>query len=145
MLQPKQTTYEKALKLAAKAHAGKLYGSEPYINHLIRVSEGVAPFSDNDDLRIVAVLHDVVEDTKVTLEQLKRCFGYWVAKNVDILTRRQGEEYFDYIMRVSSSLVATVVKLADLEDNLKNNPPPSLQRRYERAARFLAEVANATA
>lgn len=144
MPRPKQTTYEKALKLAIKAHAGQLYGTEPYINHPIRVAEVIGEELANGDLQAVAVLHDVLEDTKVTRGQLEKHFGSWIAKSVDILTRRQGEEYFDYIMRVSNSPGAIAVKLADLEDNLMNNPPPSLRRRYERAARFLAEVFCAT-
>jgi hypothetical protein len=73
-------------------------------------------------IQTVAVLHDVVEDTDVSLESLSRAgFGAEVISAVDALTRRQGEPYHLYIERVARNQIASRVKCADLAENLANN------------------------
>lgn len=100
------------------------------------------------EAQIVALLHDVVEDTNVSLASLKKK-GYQpsIVAAVDALTRRRGESYGQYIRRLSSNRLARQVKLMDLKDNLANNrrlPPTvnTLKRigRYKGAQRILAAM-----
>jgi (p)ppGpp synthase/HD superfamily hydrolase len=94
---------------------------------------------------MAAVLHDVIEDTDVTLADLQIA-GYPrpVIDAVDCLTHRDGETYARYIERVATDPLATIVKVADLRDNLRNNKslPPRVDvieriQRYEQALSFL--------
>lgn len=141
-----EPTLEDALNLAIEAHRGQLYPSpdpEPYILHPLRVMLGVP----SRVAQIVAVLHDVVEDTRVTLSTLEeRGFGRPILDAVDCLSHRPGETYEDYIDRLGADPIARQVKLSDLRDNLANNralPPTqdNLARiaRYERAQRILRQ------
>ncbi|MBI3679974.1 MAG: HD domain-containing protein [Acidobacteria bacterium] len=110
--------------LAARMHKGQTdKAGQPYILHLIRVMLRM----EDDDSRIVAVLHDLVEDTSVTLDDL-RAAGYSerVLAAVDALTRRTGEEYAAFIERVAHDPVARLVKLADLTDNMNLNRLPGV-------------------
>ncbi len=131
---------EDAIVLATRAHLGQLYPSpepEPYILHPLRVMLRVT----SPVARIVAVLHDVVEDTDVTFRDLEeRGFGKSILNALDRLTRRPGEDYDDYIHRLAADPIAREVKLSDIQDNLGNNralppTPDNLARiaRYERA------------
>jgi (p)ppGpp synthase/HD superfamily hydrolase len=108
------STLEDAIILAARAHRGQRdKNGEPYILHPLRVMlnqrDGAA--------RIVAMLHDVVEDTPVTLADLNE-YGEQICAAVDCLTRRDGEGYGHMIERVSANPLARRVKLTDLEDNM---------------------------
>ena len=80
--------------------------------HSFRISQKV----NGDTLKTVAMLHDIVEDSPITLPFLMEFFSYRVIKAVDILTRRENEKYFDYIDRIitSGSEIAKKVKFADL-------------------------------
>ena len=110
-------TLESAIALAAKAHAGqKDLAGEPYILHPLRVMLKVA----SEPERIVAILHDVVEDTNHTLDDLRLAgCSPEVVDAVDRLTRREGEDYFDYVARAAEHPLARRVKIADLEDNME--------------------------
>src|SRR5262245_61807322 len=136
-----------AVALAAVAHAGQLDKSgQAYILHPIRVMMRCEPHGPV--AQMAAVLHDVVEDTWVTLGVL-RAAGYSedVIDAVDALTQRKpGETYFDYIRRCSRNRIATQVKLADLEDN--SDPKrrfgehyDKLLERYAKAREILREAA----
>ena len=102
--------------------------------------------------RAVAVLHDVLEDTAVTAEELREAnLSSEVVDAVTALTRRSGQTYEQYIEQVAGNAIARSVKLADLADNLANNKrltrrPDVVARieRYERAIRRLQapDVAN---
>src|ERR1022692_3513806 len=138
-----QDLLERAIACAVGAHAGQKYPSpelEPYILHPLRVMCAV----DGAHARMAAVLHDVIEDTDVTLVDLQSA-GYPrpVIHAVDCLTRRDGEAYAAYIERVATDPMATLVKVADLRDNLRNNKslPPRIDvieriQRYEQALTF---------
>lgn len=109
-------TLEDAIALAARAHRGQVdKGGQPYILHVLRVMLR----QEDETARIVAVLHDVLEDTPVTLADLQTA-GYdeQVCEAVDCLTRRTAEAYEDMIERVAMSPLARQVKLADLADNM---------------------------
>jgi (p)ppGpp synthase/HD superfamily hydrolase len=128
-------TLEDAIALAAQAHRGQIYPSlagEPYILHPLRVMLRL----DTTTERIVAALHDVVEDTAYTLDGLRR-LGYpdEVIDALDRLTRRAEETYEDYIRRLQDHPLARRVKLADLAENLANN------RQQEPDAERVARIA----
>ncbi len=107
---------EKAIQKAAQAHEGqKDKAGQPYILHPLRVMLR----TDNEIERICAVLHDVIEDTPITLEMLKDDgFPSEVLTVLEALTKRQGESYEDFISRVLENETACRVKLADLADNM---------------------------
>jgi (p)ppGpp synthase/HD superfamily hydrolase len=109
-------TLERAIAIAAEAHTGqKSKEGGPYILHPLRLMMRV----DGLDAKTAAVLHDVVEDTPWTLEQLRgEGFSEAVLAAVDSLTHREGEEYFEYVARAGANPLARQVKLADLEDNM---------------------------
>lgn len=107
---------EKAIGIAVEAHRGQKdrYGA-PYILHPLRVMARVDTVTE----KTVAILHDVVEDTQWTLEDLKReGFPQEVLHALDCVTKRQGEEYAAFVERSASDPLARRVKLADLEDNM---------------------------
>jgi len=109
-------TLEDAIVLAAQAHRGQVdKGGQPYILHVLRVMLR----QEDETARIVAVLHDVLEDTPVTLADLQAA-GYddQLCEAVDCLTRRTEETYEEMIERVATNPLARQVKLADLADNL---------------------------
>jgi (p)ppGpp synthase/HD superfamily hydrolase len=136
-------TIEDALSVAIEAHRGQLYPApspEPFILHPLRVMLGV----ESKPAQIVALLHDVVEDSGLTLRDLRdRGFDAATLDAVDHLTRRDGENYQNYIRRVGRNPLAREVKLSDLADNLTNNRalPPTADN-LARIARY--ELATAT-
>jgi (p)ppGpp synthase/HD superfamily hydrolase len=138
-------TIEKALQIAAKAHEGqKDKDGQPYILHPLRVLNGV----EGEEAKIVAVLHDVIEDTPVAEVDLQEeGFSETVVTAVACLTHRNGESYADYVIRCNRNDVARRVKLADLEDNARPSrailrpdrlePDLARLRRYLLAYKFL--------
>lgn len=116
-----EPTVEDAIALAASLHRGGRYPSpeaEPYVFHPLRV---MLQFADPVE-QTAAVLHDVVEDTEVTLEDLRR-YGYRpeIVTAIDALTHRARESYEQYIDRVAANPIARRVKAVDIEENLANN------------------------
>ena len=107
---------EKAILLAETAHRGQVdKGGEPYILHPKRVME----HCEATEEKIVAILHDVIEDTEITAEDLKNeGFSAEVIEAVVCLTKKDGEDYMDYVDRVCKNRLAARVKLADLNDNM---------------------------
>lgn len=110
------STLERAIAIAARAHTGQNdKAGEPYILHPLRVM--LAMSSEPD--RIAAVLHDVVEDTDVSLKELRaKGFSEEVLAAVDALTKRNGESRMDAAVRAKANPIARRVKLADNADNL---------------------------
>ena len=106
----------KALEIARNAHAGQVdKGGDTYIFHPVRV----ALHCRTETEKIVALLHDVVEDTDVTLDDLrKEGFDTEVLDALQCLTRIEGEDYMDFIQRVATNPLATQVKMHDLKDNM---------------------------
>ena len=128
----------RARAICLEKHAGQVdKGGEPYYLHPFAVADAV----DGELAKTVAYLHDVVEDTDATLEWLEgQGFSAEVVEAVDAITRREDEEYFDYIERVGRNEVASAVKAADLKHNLdpsRKGATPQMRERYERALSML--------
>lgn len=134
------TPLDTALRIAADAHFGQHdKAGLPYILHVCRVVDRVRGESG----KVVAALHDVLEDSDLTVEDLA-AEGYraGVLDAIVTITRRAGETYADYIRRVKADPLATLVKLADLRENLDGltvdiDPTGSLRTRYTKALAFL--------
>jgi (p)ppGpp synthase/HD superfamily hydrolase len=107
---------EEAIRLAVEAHHGQRDKvGQPYILHPLRVM-----FRLNAEVeKIVGILHDVVEDTKYTFDDLRR-MGYSeeILKALDGVTKRGGESYEEFVLRSKANPISKQVKLADLEDNM---------------------------
>ncbi len=121
---------EKAIEIAVEAHRGQIdKAGKIYILHPIRVMLR----GKNETEQIIGILHDVVEDTPVTIDMLRlEGFTEDVLAALDCLTKRDGEEYGDFIDRVITNPLATQVKLYDLEDNLNRDRIPYPTERDER-------------
>jgi hypothetical protein len=107
----------KAIQIAARAHEQmRDKDGQPYILHPIRVMSGV----EGIEAKIVAVLHDVVEDSPITADDLRReGFSEAIVAAVVCVTKRADEPYSDYVLRCKVNELARRVKLADLEDNAR--------------------------
>ena len=106
---------ELALQIAQKAHAGQVdKAGKDYILHPMTV----ASYMDTDIEKTIAYLHDVLEDTDVTVDALRKIFPNEIVDTLITLTHRKDESYFEYIQRVSKSKLAKKVKVADLLHNL---------------------------
>jgi (p)ppGpp synthase/HD superfamily hydrolase len=126
---------EAAVALACKAHAGQLDKSgKPYILHPLRL---MLNFQD-EDAQIVSVLHDVVEDNDVTLDDLRALgIGEPVIAAIDCLSKRPGEAYDHFIERIRPNALARKVKVADIRDNLDLTRLPTLtEKDLQRAAKY---------
>lgn len=106
---------QQAMRLAYAFHDGqKDKAGVPYIFHVAHVAEQM----DDEQSTCVALLHDTLEDTDVTEENLRRLFPDVIVDAVVAMTHQKNEPYEQYIERVKENEIATRVKLADLEHNL---------------------------
>lgn len=144
MLQP---TLEDAIALAREAHKDQFdKAGAPYISHPLRVMESL----HGEEARIVGILHDVVEDTKVDVKALAR-LGYapHIIEAVLAVTKKDGESYEDFVARAALNPIARQVKIADLKDNMDMtriaNPTEKdweRLKKYERALAVLQDAAD---
>ena len=129
-----------ALETATKAHKGQVdKAGKDYITHPIAVAEKV----DTDAEKAVAYLHDVVEETDITLDNLKEMgFPDEIVAAVDCLTKRDGVPLSDYLLRVKGNALARTVKLADLAHNsdISRIPHPT-EKDFRRVERYHREAA----
>ena len=112
----KNELFDHALRIAIHAHQGqKDKSGREYIMHPIRVAERCK----DPRAKIVALLHDTIEDTNVTAEYL-RCEGFpdEIINGVLSVTKREGETYDDFVRRAAENVIGREVKIADLEDNM---------------------------
>lgn len=128
-------TLEKALQIAAEAHAGTLDKSGvPYILHPLGVMHRVS----DPDARIVAILHDVVEDTSVSFDDLQRAgFSTTILDALKLVTHAEGVSYADYVIAAKGNRIAAMVKRADLEENSRLD---RAMLRPDREGRDLARI-----
>lgn len=140
----------RAQLVATIAHQGQVDKvGAPYIEHPTRVAEAVCAAVGDGPAVQAAFLHDVVEDTQVTLDDLLVLgFSTEVVRAVDALTKRKGESFADYYERVKSDPLALVVKWHDVADNadparlalVAPDTQARLRDKYERARAALTGV-----
>lgn len=130
---------DRAIQIAARAHEGQTdKQGQPYVLHPISVMMRV----DAVEAKIVAVLHDVVEDTVVTFDELIAAgFPDDVIAALRLVTHAKEEPYADYVIRVKANPIARAVKLADLAENTRIERalmrPGSLDRDAKRLQRYV--------
>ncbi len=106
---------DRVIEFVKKAHAGAVDKSgSPYINHPLTVAESMA----DEDSTALALLHDVIEDTEYTYDDI-RALGVSerVVDALQLLTHAEDVDYFDYVRMIKTNPLATAVKLADLRHN----------------------------
>ena len=140
-------TIDRAIMIASIAHAGqKDKADKPYILHHLRVMLTVASDKNaTDEQKIVAVLHDVIEDTYVQEQQLRENgFSEDIINAIKSVTKIKGESRIDAAKRTKLNAIGRVVKLADLKDNMDlsriaNPTAKDLLRvaEYEKVQKFL--------
>jgi GTP diphosphokinase / guanosine-3',5'-bis(diphosphate) 3'-diphosphatase len=129
------STLEHAISIAAKAHAGQVdKAGQPYILHPLRVMLRLS----TEEERIAAVLHDVVEDTSVSLDQLaNEGFSKSVLAAVEALTKLPGESRMEAAVRAAENSLARTVKLADNSENMDlSRIPTPTERDFERVKEY---------
>ena len=141
---------DKVERLAIKAHAGQKdkAGKDYFEAHVAVVANGII---GDPIAKAVAFLHDTVEDTSVTIEDIRAEFPKEVADAVDVLTHRKGMSYAEYLWRIQQNRTAVKVKLSDLRSNMdtKRLPQPltekdiSRTKKYRRAYLMLGGVNDA--
>ena len=132
-----------ARALAEERHRGQVdKAGQPYIGHPARVACRLS----GEDEQVVGWLHDTVEDTGLSLAEVRARFGDAVAAAVDAVSRREGEDWQAYLRRVKANPLARRVKISDLIDNSNLSRLPAVtlrdverQAKYNRALRFLLE------
>lgn len=114
-------TYQtnRAMKVCYKAHAGQVdVGGIPYVFHPVHVAEQM----EDEETTVVALLHDVVEDTRYTLKDLSNMgFSEAIVNAIEVLTHDDDTSYEDYIRRVANNSIARRVKIEDLKHNMDEN------------------------
>jgi (p)ppGpp synthase/HD superfamily hydrolase len=134
-----------AIAIAIKAHSGQVdKAGQPYILHPLRI---MFKFQSEDEM-IVAVMHDVVEDSEVTFSNLnEKGFSDKVIDAIECLTKRTNEDYESFIMRASKNSIAKKIKIEDIRDNLDLTrlhkiTEKDLQRieKYHRALKMLTNI-----
>lgn len=128
---------EKAREFATKKHKGMFRKNSvtPYITH----PERVADLLDNNELKVIAWLHDILEDTHTTYEEIVAEFGETIARDVRTLTHCDTETYDDYIERISTSPFMRQVKVADIVANLTDDPTEKQIRKYVKALQIMSK------
>ena len=133
-----------ASKIAYKAHEGQVdKAGVPYIFHPIHIAEQM----DTEESCIVALLHDVVEDSDITIDYLSKYFSEEVMAALKILTKNENDYYVEYIKRVKTNKLATKVKLKDLKHNsdltrldIVTDEDRERSTKYINAIRYLEDI-----
>lgn len=129
---------EKAIEIAVEAHRGQIdKAGKEYILHPMRVMLR----GRNDTEMIIGILHDVVEDTPITIDMLRlEGFSEDILAALECVTKRRGESYGTFIDRVLTNPLATQVKLYDMEDNMNRDripyPTPKDEARFRKYEKY---------
>lgn len=126
------------------------YTGEPYVVHPIAVANLVSEFTNDEEIIIAALLHDVVEDTPYSIDDIRKLFGLRVASIVDELTdtpkniqpNRALRKALDRKRLAQASVEAKMIKLADIYDNIKSieDENPEFAKIYMSEKRLMLEV-----
>ena len=130
---------EIATKISKEAHAGQTYGDglDYFEHHVRKVADRVKDAGYNERYETVALLHDVVEDTEVTLQDLTKHFPPDIVMAVGAMTHEKGESYMKYLMEAGTNKYARVVKYFDMKENSSNNPNKALMIKYTMGMDYL--------
>jgi guanosine-3',5'-bis(diphosphate) 3'-pyrophosphohydrolase len=137
-----ETLLALAIAISNQAHAGQLdKAGKPYISHPLTVMAQM----DTLESKIVAVLHDAIEDSDLKIEDLvKQGFPEFITDAIAAITKLEGEQYEDYILRVKSNAIARKVKIADVTHNMDisriANPTEKDWQRLEKYKKVLQEL-----
>lgn len=134
--------WDKAHAFAQEKHKGQKYGEHDYMHHLEQVAEVCDEFYtgivDTGLIYSIAILHDILEDTDTTYEELSHEFGGEVGMAVYMLTKVKGEDYNDYISAVKTNPLSLYVKKWDTFCNLQESLKQGDVRRVNKYAKQLA-------
>lgn len=136
----------KAMQIAYQAHHGQVdRAGIPYIFHPIHLAEQMR----DEYTTCIALLHDVAEDTDITLDELAEVFPQEIIRALELLTHKPGVDYFCYVAAIRENPLAKAVKLADLQHNsdktrLPNTPENEallrrLEEKYTKAFQILTQ------
>ena len=126
---------ERAIALAHQAHAHQVdKAGKPYIDHPLRVMAKMATWQE----KIVAVLHDAIEDSDLTLADLHNAgFPQEIVDAIAAITKNEGEDYEIYLQRVIGNAIALKVKIADMTDNMDmSRIPRPTDKDWQRLAKY---------
>lgn len=145
LLAKNNTLASMALSIACDKHSGQVdKANKPYIYHIVQVGKNIS--KKEDEYLAVAYLHDVLEDTNLTKEILLEKFPVEVVEAVQAITKKDNEEYNEYLERVKKNPIALIVKISDLMHNidlsrLKKISSSDLKRaeKYRKAMEYLKE------
>lgn len=137
VMESNQVLYRMAVEIATDAHRGqKDKGGNPYIEHPLKVAEGLKEV----EMKIVAVLHDVLEDSDTTAEELlQKGFPENLVEAIRVLTHKKGDpdSYEEYIRKVKENPIARKVKIEDIKHNLDlSRIPNPVSRDFERCEKY---------
>ncbi|SCY79776.1 HD domain-containing protein [Paenibacillus polysaccharolyticus] len=133
---------ESAISVALQAHKGQLdKGGQPYILHPLAVMNRVESMEE----KIVAVLHDVIEDSEVTIEELRGLgFSEEILTAIQLLTRSTEDSYEEFIDKTIMNRTARNVKIADIKENMNisriKNPTEEDYNRLEKYRKALERL-----
>ncbi|MBR1580633.1 MAG: bifunctional (p)ppGpp synthetase/guanosine-3',5'-bis(diphosphate) 3'-pyrophosphohydrolase [Selenomonadaceae bacterium] len=136
---------EAARELAKRAHDGQLdKAGEPYINHPLAVAASVG---DDESAMIVALLHDTIEDTALTFDDLKDLLTAEELTALKLLTHDAAVPYIDYVRAIKGNDLARRVKIADLKHNMDLTRLPKItdadrervEKKYKPALEYLID------
>ena len=133
---------EKAIKLARQVHTNQLdKAGKAYFEHPLRVMNNLTTLEE----KIVGILHDAIEDSDLTLEDLRQLgFPEILIDAIDAITKRHEEDYEAYLQRVISNPLALRVKIADMQDNMDikriDNPTAKDYQRLEKYQQVLPRL-----
>ncbi len=132
-------TITKAKELATRYHQGQVdKAGVPYINHPTQVARMVK----GKEAKIVAYLHDLLEDTKCQPKEILETFNLYILNAVKVLTRKPNQTYEDYILQIKSHPVARQVKIADLKHNISLMRIENITKAdVERSKKYLSALA----
>jgi guanosine-3',5'-bis(diphosphate) 3'-pyrophosphohydrolase len=119
----------KAEEVATYAHKGQQYGLQPYTYHLNKVYQNAVRFGGDSTAQQAAWLHDVLEDTAMTEDELRRIFGEKVAHIVDLVTNQPSKE--ETLRRIRSNPEAVFVKLCDRLANVEEGEKNDMYRKQQ--------------
>lgn len=131
---------------ATELHAGQRYGAFAYDYHLSQVADFVRRRNEGSEnavlLEMVAWLHDCIEDTDITLEELAERYGWEVAYPVGLLTKLEGQSYEEYMAKILQNEIAREVKTCDTMANLTNSMASNREKgimKYSRQLHILVK------